>query len=139
MPKKPNVDHTDFEWKVVVREMRRDDYDRIVELMPPQFKTYMPFFAGGCEEERLVAARDGVLEGLRQGAREDGVGRALGERAVLVRHVVLPDLQRTVGAPHDQVGGGHELGGVGHMVQRPDFTDLHGQAGNYNARKRTMG
>jgi hypothetical protein len=34
------------------------NYDRIVELMPPQFKTYMPFFAGGCEEERLVAARE---------------------------------------------------------------------------------
>jgi alanyl aminopeptidase len=35
-----------------------ENYDRIVELMPPQFKTYMPFFAGGCEEERLVAARE---------------------------------------------------------------------------------
>ena len=34
------------------------NYDEIVELMPPQFKTYMPFFAGGCEEERLVAARE---------------------------------------------------------------------------------
>ncbi|RKZ13934.1 hypothetical protein DRQ53_10675 [bacterium] len=34
------------------------NYDRIIELMPPQFKTYMPFFAGGCEEERLVAARE---------------------------------------------------------------------------------
>lgn len=34
------------------------NYDRIVELMPPQFKTYMPFFAGGCQEERLVAARE---------------------------------------------------------------------------------
>lgn len=34
------------------------NFDRIVELMPPQFKTYMPFFASGCEEERLVAARE---------------------------------------------------------------------------------
>jgi alanyl aminopeptidase len=33
-------------------------YDQIVELMPPQFKTYMPYFAGGCDEERLVAARE---------------------------------------------------------------------------------
>jgi alanyl aminopeptidase len=35
-----------------------ENYDQIIELMPPQFKTYMPLFAGGCEEERLVAARE---------------------------------------------------------------------------------
>jgi predicted amidohydrolase/ribosomal protein S18 acetylase RimI-like enzyme len=45
MPKKPNIDHTDFEWKVVVREMRRDDFDRIVELQKlcfPHMKPWKP-------------------------------------------------------------------------------------------------
>ena len=35
-----------------------ENYDQIVEKMPPAFKAYMPYFAGGCEEERLVAARE---------------------------------------------------------------------------------
>lgn len=33
------------------------NYDEIVAKMPPAFRAFMPYFASGCEEERLVAAR----------------------------------------------------------------------------------
>ena len=48
------VDEEHQDW---VFEWLMEEYDAVVAVIPPQFKAYLPFFAGGCSRERFEVAR----------------------------------------------------------------------------------